>query len=43
MLFRSVRGQNLKFTFQWLRAQPQNGSLIRPSNELTMQMQAFYF
>ncbi len=38
-----VRAQNLKFTFQWLRAQPQNGSTIRPSNELTMQMQAFYF
>lgn len=38
-----IRGQNLKFTFQCLRALPQNGSLIRPSNEFTIQMQAFYF
>ncbi len=38
-----IRGQNLKFTFQCLRAQPQNGSPIRPSNEVTVQMQAFYF
>jgi hypothetical protein len=38
-----VRGQNLKCTFQYTRALPQNGSLIRPSNELTMQLQVFYF
>jgi Phosphate-selective porin O and P len=38
-----IRGQNLKWTFQMLRAQPQNGSLIRPSNEFTLQMQVFYF
>lgn len=38
-----IRGQNLKWTFQILRALPQNGSLIRPSNEFTLQMQAFYF
>lgn len=38
-----IRGQNLKWTIQYLRALPQNGSLIRPSNEFTVQMQAFYF
>jgi hypothetical protein len=38
-----IRGQNLKWTFQCLRALPQNGSTIRPSNEFTVQMQAFYF
>jgi len=38
-----IRGQNLKWTFQVLLAQPQNGSLIRPGNEFTLQMQAFYF
>jgi hypothetical protein len=38
-----IRGQNLKWTFQCLRALPQNGSPIRPSNEFTVQMQAFYF
>jgi hypothetical protein len=38
-----VRGQNLKWTLQVLRALPQNGSPIRPSNEFTLQMQAFYF
>ena len=38
-----VRGQNLKFTFQCLRALPQNGSTIRPGNEFAIQMQAFYF
>lgn len=38
-----IRGQNLKWTMQVLRALPQNGSPIRPSNEFTLQMQAFYF
>jgi hypothetical protein len=38
-----IRGQNLKWTFQVLRALPGNGSPIRPSNEFTLQMQAFYF
>jgi len=38
-----IRGQNLKWTFQYTRALPQNGSIIRPSNELTMQLQVFYF
>ncbi|HXB69300.1 MAG TPA: porin [Candidatus Acidoferrales bacterium] len=38
-----IRGQNFKWTAQVLRAFPQNGSPIRPSNEFTLQMQAFYF
>ena len=38
-----IRNQNLKWTAQVLRALPQNGSPIRPSNEFTLQMQAFYF
>jgi len=38
-----IHGQNLKWTFQYLRALPQNGSTIRPSNEFTMQLQVFYF
>jgi hypothetical protein len=38
-----IRGQNLKWTLQYTRALPQNGSLIRASNELTMQLQLFYF
>jgi hypothetical protein len=38
-----IRGQNLKFTAQYTRALPQNGSTIRPSNEFTTQLQFFYF
>jgi hypothetical protein len=38
-----IHGQNLKWTAQYTRALPQNGSLIRPSNEFTMQFQVFYF
>jgi hypothetical protein len=38
-----IHGQNLKMTFQYTRALPQNGSPIRPSNEFTTQMQVFYF
>jgi hypothetical protein len=38
-----IRGQNLKWTAQVLRALPQNGSPLRASNEFTVQMQAFYF
>jgi hypothetical protein len=38
-----IRGQNLKWTAQVLRALPQNGSPLRASNEFTLQMQAFYF
>jgi len=38
-----VRGQNLKWTLQVMRALPQNGSTTRASNEVTMQLQLFYF
>lgn len=38
-----LHGQNLKWTAQYTRALPQNGSTIRPSNEFTMQLQVFYF
>ena len=38
-----IHGQNLKWTGQYTRALPQNGSTIRPSNEFTMQFQVFYF
>ncbi|HYW41683.1 MAG TPA: hypothetical protein VE959_02425 [Bryobacteraceae bacterium] len=38
-----IRGQNLKWTLQCLRATPQNGSTLKPANELTMQLQLFYY
>ena len=38
-----VHAQNLKWTFQYNRLLPQNGSSLKPSNELTMQLQVFYF
>lgn len=38
-----VHGQNLKWTLQVMRVLPQNGSPIRASNEITMQLQLFYF
>ncbi len=38
-----IHGQNLKWTAQYTRALPQNGSLLRPSNEFTMQLQVFYY
>jgi hypothetical protein len=38
-----VKGQMLKWTAQCLHAVPQNGSPLRPSNELTLQMQFFYY
>ncbi len=37
-----VMGQNLKFTGQYLRIKPKNGA-IRASNEVTVQMQAWYY
>lgn len=37
------RGQNLKWTAQYLRATPNAGSALKPSNELTLQLQFFYF
>jgi hypothetical protein len=38
-----LHAQNLKWTVQAMRADPQNGSKVRPSNEFTMQLQFFYF
>jgi hypothetical protein len=38
-----IRGQNLKWTAQYLRATPGSGSALRPANELTVQLQFFYF
>jgi Phosphate-selective porin O and P len=38
-----VRGQNLKWTFQYNRLLPRNGSPLKASNEVTMQLQLFYF
>jgi hypothetical protein len=38
-----VRGQNLKWTLQYNRLLPQNGSPLKASNEVTMQLQLFYF
>jgi hypothetical protein len=35
-----IHGQNLKFTFQWLRAMQQN---LMPASELTVQFQVYYF
>lgn len=36
-----IHGQNLKWTLQYLRAIPNNTQ--RPANEITMQLQLFYF
>jgi hypothetical protein len=38
-----IRGQNLKWTLQYLRAMPQNGSSEKATNEVTMQLQVYYF
>lgn len=38
-----IHGQNLKWTFQFVRALPRSGSALKASNELTMQLQVFYF
>jgi hypothetical protein len=38
-----IRGQNLKWTFQYQRALPQNSSPLKPTNEFTMQLQLFYY
>jgi hypothetical protein len=38
-----IRGQNLKWTAQYLRATPHSGSALKPSNEFTVQLQFFYF
>jgi hypothetical protein len=38
-----IRGQNLKWTLQYLRAMPQNGSPLKATNEVTMQLQLAYY
>lgn len=38
-----IRGQNLKWTCQYLRALPQNGSPVKPANEFTVQLQLMYY
>jgi hypothetical protein len=38
-----IHGQNLKWTTQYLRCLPQNGSPFKPSNEFTLQLQFMYF
>ena len=37
-----VRGQNLKWTMQYLKAQPRN-SPLKPCNEFSVQLQIFYY
>jgi hypothetical protein len=38
-----IHGQNLKWTCQYLRALPQNGSPLKPTNEFTLQLQLMYY
>jgi hypothetical protein len=38
-----IRGQNLKWTAQYLRALPQNTTSLKASNEFTMQLQLMYW
>jgi len=38
-----IRGQNLKWTCQYLRAMPRGGSPLKPANEFTVQLQLMYF
>ena len=38
-----IRGQNLKWTCQYLRAMPKNGSPLKPTNEFTVQLQLMYY
>jgi Phosphate-selective porin O and P len=38
-----IHGQNLKWTLQFTRALPPSGSKLHESNEITMQLQVFYF
>ncbi len=37
-----VSGQNFKLTAQYLRVEPKN-SAVKPTNQFTLQLQAFYF
>ena len=38
-----IHGQNLKWTMQFTRALPPSASKLHESNEITMQLQVFYF
>jgi len=38
-----IHGQNLKWTMQWMRVVPPSSSRLRDSNEITLQLQVFYF
>jgi hypothetical protein len=38
-----IRGQNLKWTVQYLRALPRNTTSLKPSNEFSMQLQLMYW
>lgn len=38
-----IHGQNLKWTMQFTRAIPPSGSALRDANEVTLQLQVFYF
>jgi hypothetical protein len=38
-----IRGQNLKWTLQYLRALPQNTTALKSSNEVSMQLQLMYW
>jgi hypothetical protein len=38
-----IRGQNLKWTAQYLRAMPQNTLALKSTNEFTVQLQLMYF
>jgi hypothetical protein len=38
-----IHGQNLKWTTQYMRVLPPNGSTLHSSNEITVQFQVFYF
>lgn len=38
-----VRGQNLKWTLQYSHVLPENTRALKPANEITMQLQLFYF
>jgi hypothetical protein len=38
-----IRGQNLKWTAEYLRAMPQTSTTIKPTNEFTIQLQLMYF
>lgn len=38
-----IHGQNLKWTVQFVRVLPRDGSSLKPSNKISMQFQVFYF